>query len=295
MSKKVLSLLCVFLLVGCRTGSTEPEQKGLVEGGEAFNKAKLENVSEQVKDNKINSVHGVKISGNVEMSLSYIIEGQKVNSVSKSSVVETYNFETKTLDCSEKIDGTSYTFKITVANDKFVFSGTDEAKAEAEKRYTFTLAGFSELLDLSAKSFFSWNYIPSSDDIKSMQESTTKMLDSLGFGFRFEFNIDEVVEQMTNDFVMAGDFDNGNFEVGFDKEHTYNMYMDMYMEDTKISTSSITLKYSKMHATYKDYLLRDSYSVLEEIVAMRMNKGTPYESKMSYSIGIKSTSTNSYF
>ena len=285
MKKKFLSLGLVVLLASCGSSDVRP----FVENGEVFDSAKLGAVSQEVKEAKLEEVHGVKITANTTSNTSMSMNGQSSSGSESSKTEETFDFASKKITCVMTSGGKSMRYEISIANDTFSFISDDFTQEEIG--YTMTLEGIGQLLEMSFKQLFSWSFIPSGDDIKQMTDALNKMMASLDATFSFT-GVEEMITNMANDFVMAGNYEAGNFEVGFDKSHTYSFGMNYSMYGQDLGTSNISVSYSKMRMVFKDYLCRESYSCMTE--AFDLNFGSA-EYAMNMRITADTHAVYSYF
>lgn len=262
--------------------------RGLVQGGEKFNAARVQNVPETTKENLEGTVKGVKINANSHIITNMSMGGQASNSDQWATAKETFDFETKkiTMVSTSGSQSAGYTVQIVGDQVKYTFTGgMDEESLDFE----LNLKGIGDLLETSYKALFSWNFIPSDEDIQKMTASMSEMYEDLGMEVTIT-GMEQMLTQMNNDYVMSGDYQSGNFEAGFDQAHTYS-----YTMSVGGLTYSPLMKFSKMRVVFKDYLCKESYVAVKEEMTMVIGEGTEYSMVMKMSIYAETYSTYSYF
>ena len=286
MKKRYLSLFCVAFLASC--GSDAP---AFVSGGEKFDAEKLQAVDQEVVEEKTSEIHGVTISASTNTTMNMTVDGQSQSSSESSTVVETFNFDTKTLEVTMTSGGHSLKYQIKIENDSVKFISDDIPASAAGM--DLTLEGFGTLLETSYKSLFSWSFIPSSEDIQALTQALEGMMASMQMTVTL-IGFEDMMNGIAKDFVMAGDYQNGNFEVGFDKAHEYTCSMRYSMEGTVLGNSVLSIAYSKMRCVFKDFLCRESFACITEKMNMVISAGG-YSTTMNMTITADTHSTYSYF
>ncbi len=286
MKKRFLSLFCVAFLASC--GSDAP---AFVSGGEKFDAEKLQAVDQTVVEEKTSEIHGVTISASTNTTMNMTMNGQSQSSTESSTVVETFNFDTKTLDVTMSASGQTIKYQIKIENDSVKFISDDIPATAAGM--DLTLEGFSTLVETSYKSLFSWSFIPSPEDIQALTQALEGMMASMQMTVTL-IGFEDMMNGIAKDFVMAGDYQNGNFEVGFDKAHEYTCSMRYSMEGTVLGNSELSIAYSKMRCVFKDFLCRESFACITEKMNMIISAGG-YSTTMNMAITADTHSTYSYF
>ncbi len=219
------------------------------------------------------------------------MNGQSQSSTESSTVVETFNFDTKTLDVTMSASGQTIKYQIKIENDSVKFISDDIPATAAGM--DLTLEGFSTLVETSYKSLFSWSFIPSPEDIQALTQALEGMMASMQMTVTL-IGFEDMMNGIAKDFVMAGDYQNGNFEVGFDKAHEYTCSMRYSMEGTVLGNSELSIAYSKMRCVFKDFLCRESFACITEKMNMIISAGG-YSTTMNMAITADTHSTYSYF
>ena len=286
MKKRFLSLFCVAFLASC--GSDAP---AFVSGGEKFDAEKLQAVDQAVVEEKTSEIHGVTISASTNTTMNMTMNGQSQANTQNSSIVEKYDFDAKTLDVTMSVSGQTIKYQIKIENDSVKFISDDVPASAAGM--DLTLEGFGTLLETSYKSLFSWSFIPSSEDIQALTQALEGMMASMQMTVTL-IGFEDMMNGIAKDFVMAGDYQNGNFEVGFDKAHEYTCSMRYSMEGTALGNSELSIAYSKMRCVFKDFLCRESFACITEKMNMVISAGG-YSTTMNMAVTADTHSTYSYF
>ena len=283
---KFVPFLLVVSLASCGS-ELNMGGRGLVQGGEKFNAARVQNVPEATKENLEGTVKGVKINANMHMTSSTTTNGQSSSSEQWATAKETFDFETKKITMVTTSGGQSAGYTVQIVGDQVKYSFSGGATAETID-FELTLKGMSEMLETSFKALFSWNFIPSAEDVQKMVSSMNEMYESLGLEVTV-VGMEEMINQMSADYVMSGDYEGGNFEAGFDQAHSYSFTMSMLG-----MTISPIMTFSKMRMVFKNYKCVESYVAMREKMNFSVGSGE-YSMTMSINMYTETYSTYSYF
>lgn len=283
---KFLPFLLVASLASCGS-ELNMGGRGLVKDGEKFEAARVQNVPEGIKTQMEGGVNGVKINSNIHMTSSTSTNGQSSSSEEWTTSKETYDFKEKKITMTTTSGGKSAGYVVQIVGDqiKYSFSG---GATEEQVGFELTMKGMSEMLETSYKALFSWNFIPSEEDIQKIVSSMDEMYSSMGIDVTIT-GMDTIITQISADYVMSGDYEAGNFEVGFDKAHSYTFTMSMMGMSV-----SPTLTFSKMRLVFKNYMCVESYVAMREIMTMVVGEGE-YSVRMTMNMYTETYSTYSYF
>lgn len=280
--KFLLPLICVTSLASCASIPSESTGGGLVKDGVAFDQSLVrDSVPEEVREQKEQSVIGAVMTGTTKVSTSINMNGQKQSSSQTVSIKEEFDFVNKKFTATQKADGQKVSYTIQIVGDDVVFSSeyVTEEQAQAQGIDT-TLAGMGALFEMTFKSLFSFDFIPTSEDLEAMAKS----FESMGYGGDYSDIIESVYNNMIQHYVMAGDFENGNVEFGISEPFAVNM---------QISGASVNLKYNKLKAVFKNYLCTESVTSITETIEMSETYGD-YSYYMNMKITSSSSCTYSY-
>ena len=124
-----------------------------------------------------------------------------------------------------------------------------------------------------------------------MEAIADYMSESLGEngmgGYTME-GFEEFLTNMANHYVISGDYASGTFDVGFAEAMNGNITIK-----TAGQPMTVKLNISKLRASYKDYLIRDQVTGVEESMVMNMNQGG-YNYHMEMNMEVITYSTYSY-
>lgn len=283
---KILPIFLTAVLASCGNDGLYMGDRGLVEDGEKLNYSRIQNVSETVKEEKEGKVKGVNVTSHSHVIVNANYNGQASSQEQWVSALETVDFENKSITMVSNSGGDSGSYSITIVGDRVVFdSNTLDAESAG---FDLTLKGFSDLLETSYKQLFSWNFVPSAEDIKKMTDSMTSMYEGMGLNVELS-GFEEMMTSMSNDYVMSGDYEGGDFEVGFDTSHTYSLSIKAGGIDV-----SPTMVFSKMRMVFKDYMCVESYAALTEIFSISVGY-EDFSFSMNYNLYTDTYSTYSYF
>ena len=275
--KLLLPLICITSLVGCTSNSEGESSKGLVKDGVAFDQSLVrDSVPEDVREQKEQSVIGAVMTGTTKTSTSININGQKQSSSQTVSVKEEFDFVNKKFTATQKAGGQKVSYTIQIVGDDVVFSSEYYTEEEAQAQgIDTTLAGMGALFEMTFKSLFSFDFIPTSEDLEAMAKS----FESMGYGGDYSDIIESVFNTMVEHYVMAGDFENGNVEFGISEPFALDM---------QVSGASVNLKYNKLRAVFENYLCTESVTSITETIEMSETYGD-----YSFYMNMKMTSSTS--
>ena len=260
-----LSALLVLSLAGLTAcgGSSD----GLVKNGVAYNKGDAAKVSETIKTEKDGKVKVVTEKSTVELTMKIKAGKESMTIKEKASGTIKVDLQNKKVEVNLDVEAKSGDQKIneTVVvkaeeqEGEFVITSSvggdlTDNKIDVDQMYEYYVQADSNI--------YAWNYDDGNTAIDAAYESLAD--------YATAEQVTALVKQLESKIKIAGDVENGNFEIGLSSPFSVNI-------------QNIPVTYTKLKSVYKDGLVDST------VVGIKMTS-----SQGSTSVSLDMTSTNQF-